>query len=57
MGLVILGVGIVIDIALNLYVSKLLKEIIESNKGQECTWSISFGNGGLIIGKEDDDNE
>ena len=55
--LVLLGVGIVIDIVLNLYVSKLLKEIIESNKEQTCTWTIKFDNGGLIIGEAEKQQE
>jgi len=55
--LVILGVGIVIDIALNLYVSKLLEELIESNKEQTCTWSINFDNGGLVVGEAEKQEE
>jgi hypothetical protein len=52
--LVILGVGIVIDIALNLWILKRLKEI---NKEQTCFWTINFGDGGLVVGEAEKQEE
>ena len=52
--LVVLGVGIVIDMALNLWILKRLKKI---SKEQTCTWTINFGDGGLIIGEAEKQQE
>ena len=55
--LFILGVGIVIDIALNLWILSLLDEIIKSDKKQECAWTIKFDNGGFIVGEAEKQQE
>lgn len=52
--LVILGVGVVIDIALNLWILKRFKEI---NKEQTCAWTIKFDNGGLVVGEAEEQQE